>query len=505
MSSAKRTVLRLEIDPIIEAAEAIAVRVQRELPTHNGLGRAASGVAAAARDAKRIARNLHRPWGLHRLPLAFLIVALALIAAWVYWHFVHVATLRIAMPSRDATYLREHAGRGGRIRVREIRTEGSRENLAMVEAGTADVAFVQGGLEIPTDLPRVEIPSQETLLLFVRESIGHPREIKRMLTSVAGQGSHTVAVALEAIWAPERPIEFVHDWKSLTDDPSYTIPADIDGVFVVKDLGTSKVEQAARKLAQAGFRLIEPEIGGRRLTLDYLRAVALEPGFVAVTPRIPAEPLSTFSVATYLVARRDLTPRLLAAAAHLIDADSVPLTARGFEPTLAETVDLVQGVEAFLGIIVYVGVAVLTLLGLEVATYRKRFNELDTLISLISMHQSNKDALGMTDSVRREENLRYLGICSDLLGLVSVIAGYYSQENGSLLYNKLLEIIHHRSSGLKLNIQIKILHVSVPIAERPADSSVNEPQAAFLGNSEGAPSDRASVRPRRAIEDDRPT
>ena len=44
-----------------------------------------------------------------------------------------------------------------------------------------------------------------------------------------------------------------------------------------------------------------------------------------------------------------------------------------------------------------------------------------------------------------------------------MISGYYAQENPSLLYSNMLEIIHERSDGLKLNIQTKILHASVTI------------------------------------------
>ena len=73
------------------------------------------------------------------------------------------------------------------------------------------------------------------------------------------------------------------------------------------------------------------------------------------------------------------------------------------------------------------------LLGIEIATYRRRFNELNTFISLISMHQSNKDVLGLTDEKQRAKNLLYLSLCSDLLGIIGVITGYYSQENPSLL------------------------------------------------------------------------
>jgi hypothetical protein len=56
--------------------------------------------------------------------------------------------------------------------------------------------------------------------------------------------------------------------------------------------------------------------------------------------------------------------------------------------------------------------------------------------------------------------------------LISVISGYYAQENPSLLYSNMLEIIHARSDGLKLNIQTKILHASLvitPFAARGAD------------------------------------
>jgi hypothetical protein len=81
------------------------------------------------------------------------------------------------------------------------------------------------------------------------------------------------------------------------------------------------------------------------------------------------------------------------------------------------------------------------------------------------MHQSDKDVLGVAGDDLRQENLLYLSVCSDLLGLISVISGYYAQENPSLLYSNLLDIIQRRCDGLKLNIQIKILHASVPITQ----------------------------------------
>ncbi len=48
-------------------------------------------------------------------------------------------------------------------------------------------------------------------------------------------------------------------------------------------------------------------------------------------------------------------------------------------------------------------------------TYRKRFHELNSLVSLLSMLQSNKDILGVEDVRVRNENLKYLSTVSDLL------------------------------------------------------------------------------------------
>ena len=74
---------RLEITPAIRRAEEIAATVNRDLPGHKGLSRAATGVASAGRTAERVARELQRPFGLHRPPAAFLALALVGFVFWV--------------------------------------------------------------------------------------------------------------------------------------------------------------------------------------------------------------------------------------------------------------------------------------------------------------------------------------------------------------------------------------------------------------------------------------
>ena len=99
------------------------------------------------------------------------------------------------------------------------------------------------------------------------------------------------------------------------------------------------------------------------------------------------------------------------------------------------------------------------------AAVRPEFHELNSLVSLLSMLQSNKDVLGLADSGKKAENLLYLSLVSDLLGVISMISSYYTQENSSLLFNNLSEVIHQRCDGLKINIQLKILHAMVELPQ----------------------------------------
>jgi hypothetical protein len=62
-----------------------------------------------------------------------------------------------------------------------------------------------------------------------------------------------------------------------------------------------------------------------------------------------------------------------------------------------------------------------------------------------------------------------------------VIGGYYSQENSSLLYSNLLDVIYERADRMKLNIQTKIMHASIALAPPtapPAAPPPPEPTAA---------------------------
>jgi hypothetical protein len=105
--------------------------------------------------------------------------------------------------------------------------------------------------------------------------------------------------------------------------------------------------------------------------------------------------------------------------------------------------DWVQSTEAFVNDLVFVGIAVYFLLGLEVRWKRARavgaLHVLRSLAHIIDMHQLTKDP-DRTVGARKDtasspratlsafELTRYLDYCSELLAIVSKIAALYVQE-----------------------------------------------------------------------------
>ncbi len=486
----ERQHLRLEIEPVIARAETLATQVARELPTHEGLARVALGVAQIARDAKQVSKRLRRAIGWHRLPAAFLIVSLVLLCGLLYWQFLHTSKLVVAIPERDAVQLTGMLRGSSRLRLKETSTVGSRASLQLMQQGGADLAYVQGGVEIPHELISTELEQTELVLLFLRDSISHPTQMRKILTSHIDQGSHSLARIFASYWQIDDKVEFIHDWRKFTDDVTCQIAADVDAVFVVKDPLSEKLEGTAARLAAAGFRLVAPDIGAMSLRLKYLRPFEILPGYLDPAEQLPKESVSTYSVVTYLVARPTLTAHQLAEAQRLLHPDHAfpsPLV----EPSLNLASEVAQGLEAALGIMVYVGLAFLALLGLDAVAYRRRFHELNSMVSLISMHQSSKDVISGSRA-HKAHNVTYLSVCSDLLGLIAAITGYYTQENSSLLYNRLSDIIHERCDGLKINIQLKILQalIDMPPLDKANESlsSLASPPKALKERTESSAS-----------------
>src|SRR5262249_44398160 len=162
---------------------------------------------------------------------------------------------------------------------------------------------------------------------------------KKVLTSLNGEGSHSVAVKFFEAWQTEN-IQFVHDWRELTTKADYQIADDIDAVFVVKDPADDKTIVGINKLLAAGFHLRSPSLGARASGFDFLKPATIDAGYLQTDPPVPEQPVATYSVSTFIVARRDLTPRLLGQAAHVLEARPVTISEREFHPTTTDASEI---------------------------------------------------------------------------------------------------------------------------------------------------------------------
>ena len=217
--------LRLLIEPVVGVAEAPTERVKTELPTHDGLATAAEGVAAAApARPSAFRRAMKARCSLHRLPAVFLAAALVCLVVWLYWRFFHVATLTVAMPDRDATELREPDRRPAPAEPRRRESCPARaRRSSRSPAGEVDLAFVQGGLAIPPDLPRLETPSPEVVLWSDAHHVRRPQREAHSHFG-RGEGSHTVAEAVRGRLGHRGRSSSSTTGERLTADPNFILP-----------------------------------------------------------------------------------------------------------------------------------------------------------------------------------------------------------------------------------------------------------------------------------------
>ncbi len=110
--------------------------------------------------------------------------------------------------------------------------------------------------------------------------------------------------------------------------------------------------------------------------------------------------------------------------------------------TFSSIGEFLQGLDAAINEVVFIGIAAFLFMTLETRLKRRRalkaIHELRALAHIIDMHQLTKDPeriaeapTGATDAKRPQnpaELIRYLDNCSDLLALISKIAALYVQN-----------------------------------------------------------------------------
>jgi len=152
--------------------------------------------------------------------------------------------------------------------------------------------------------------------------------------------------------------------------------------------------------------------------------------------------------------------------------------------SLMSIAEFLQGLDAAINEVVFIGIAAFFFFTLETRLKRHRvmkaINELRSIAHIIDMHQITKDPERITDlnsvSARRPQNpaelIRYLDNCSDLLAIISKIAALYVQNFDDPVTLAAVNEIENLTNGLSRKIWQKIMifdRILAPSA--PATSS----------------------------------
>ena len=161
----------------------------------------------------------------------------------------------------------------------------------------------------------------------------------------------------------------------------------------------------------------------------------------------------------------------LGIAAVIIIVLSVVLNVK-VQPTFGSIADLLQGSEAAINEVVFLGIAVFFFFSLETRLKRRRvlraIHVLRSMAHIIDMHQLTKDPERLSGTVpadqpavRRPQNpaelIRYLDYCSDLLALLSKIAALYVQNFEDPVTLSAVNEVENLTNGLSRKIWQKIM------------------------------------------------
>lgn len=150
-----------------------------------------------------------------------------------------------------------------------------------------------------------------------------------------------------------------------------------------------------------------------------------------------------------------------------------------FERMASDGADFVQGIEAVINTLVLAGVGLFTLIRMEQRFKRnaafKGLHALRSMVHIIDMHQLTKDPGALSRSFKptksspertlgREELLRYLDYCSEMLSLCGKLAALYAQSvNDEVVVNAVNDI-----EALAGNLSRKIWQKITLAGEVPA-------------------------------------
>lgn len=161
---------------------------------------------------------------------------------------------------------------------------------------------------------------------------------------------------------------------------------------------------------------------------------------------------------------------VLGIAAVLLIVGGVAVTMK-LQFTITSVVEFLQGAEAAINEVVFIGITVFFFLTLETRLKRHRalkaIHELRSIAHIIDMHQLTKDPERITaaaapdDAVKRPQSpaelIRYLDYCSDLLALISKLAALYVQKFDDPVTLSAVNEVENLTNGLSRKIWQKIM------------------------------------------------
>ena len=151
--------------------------------------------------------------------------------------------------------------------------------------------------------------------------------------------------------------------------------------------------------------------------------------------------------------------------------------------TISSVTDFLQGSEAAINEIVFIGIVAFFFLTLETRLKRRRalkaIHELRSMAHIIDMHQLTKDPERVTCGLaadptvgKRPQNpaelIRYLDYCSDLLALISKLAALYVQNFDDPVTLSAVNEVENLTNGLSRKIWQKIMIFDRILAPGPA-------------------------------------
>lgn len=250
---------------------------------------------------------------------AILLIAIAFAVA---YHFVQPAPPRhivMATGSKDGVYYyygriyRDLMAKEG-IDVTLLETAGSIANIALLDRGEADVAFVQGGTRSDdgtTELRALASLYFEPIWLFVRKTLPIKRlaDLRGRRVAIDGDGSGTRGVALQLL-ADNRLDGSAVQVSPLggADAAAALRDGGLDAAFFISAANASYVRDL---LAAPGIRLLAIDRApAYRLQHRYLSLLTLPEGGIDLATDVPPADTALLAPAASLVVGADFHPAL---------------------------------------------------------------------------------------------------------------------------------------------------------------------------------------------------